>query len=94
MHFEMPNQESQDDMAFNGLNAFVFCESAVDMIESLWNTLKMFLGGLGLDPDKKIMGSHVPKYMEQANVKFLADVMGVNLVERETKVVDIDPDLI
>lgn len=94
MHFEMPDKESQDDMAFNGINAFVFCESAIDLVESLWNTLKMFLGGLGLDPEKKITGSHVPKYMEDANVKFIKDVLGVTMVERETKVVDIDPDLI
>ena len=52
LHFEMSDTESQHDIAFNGLNAFVFCEDAVDTIESIWNTLKMFLGGIGTDPSK------------------------------------------
>ena len=94
LHFEMSDTESQHDIAFNGLNAFVFCEDAVDSIESIWNTLKMFLGGIGTDPSKRVLGSHVPKYMEDANIRFIHDVMGVTLEERTTKIVDIDPDLI
>ena len=81
-------------MALNGMNAFLFCESVVDTIESIWNSLKCFLGGLGDDPSKKILGTHVPKYQEEGNVQFIKDVMGVTLEPRETKIVDIDPSLI
>jgi hypothetical protein len=45
-------------------------------------------------PNIPIVGSHVPPYMEKANVSFLAEAMGYQLVERTTKKVEIDPDLI
>jgi len=71
-------------MAISGLQVFNFCESAVDEIESLFNTLKMFIGGLSDHPDWPIIGSHVPEYMEKANVKFIKEGLGIDLVARET----------
>lgn len=94
MHFQMNDTESQDDIALNGIDVFNFCDTAVEDIESLWNTLKMFVGGLSDHPDMPVIGSHVPKYMEQANVNFIHDALGVTLEERSTKTVDIDPSLI
>jgi len=49
-------------MKLTGINTFLFCDTAVEDIESLWNTLKCFIGGLTTDPDKPYFGSHVPKY--------------------------------
>jgi hypothetical protein len=94
MHFEMNTKEAQDDMNFAGLHAFNFCETGVHEIESLWSTLKMFVGGLTDHPDWPVIGSHVPKYMEEANVKFIKEAMNVELEARETTSVDIDPSLI
>ena len=94
MHFETKTQEAQDDMKLTGINAFNFCETAVESIESLWNTLKMFVGGVSDHPKWPIIGTHVPKYMEQANVKFIKEAVGHELVERTTKKVEIDPSLV
>lgn len=44
-------------------------------MQSLIKTLSAFLGGLGDDPTKKILGTHVPKYMEEANIEFLRDAV-------------------
>ena len=65
-------------------------------MKSLFNTVKAFVGGLGMDPNPKhvIRSSHVPKYMEDANVTFLKEAVKYDLVPRETKVVDIDPNLV
>ena len=94
IHFEMPTKESQDDVASAGINAFVFCENAIETLESLWNTLKMFAGGLSDDPSKKYFGTHVPAYMEEANVKFIKQAINIDMVKRDTKKVEIDPSLI
>jgi len=94
MHFTTPTQESQDDMKISGIGAFNFCDSPKGLIESLWETLKMFLGGLGANPSAKIFGTHVPKYQEEANKRFIKETMNVDLVERTTKKVEIDPSLI
>jgi hypothetical protein len=63
-------------------------------MESIWTSLQAFVGGLTTNPDLPIIGSHVPPYMERANVDFLSEAMGYKLEERTTKKVEIDPDLI
>ena len=63
-------------------------------IEALWNTLKAFVGGISDKPYLPYIGSHVPPYMEKANVKFLKESIGVELQQRPTQKVDIDPDLV
>jgi hypothetical protein len=46
----------------------LFCEGVVSSLESIWNSLKAFIGGLSDHPKLPIIGSHVPAYMEKANV--------------------------
>ena len=72
----------------------MFCDGFVDTFISAFKTLICFLGGLGTDPTKPITGSHVPAYMDKANVAFLNNTMNYNLVERETNYVEIDPSLL
>lgn len=56
-------------------------------------TATAFVGGISDHPNIPIVGSHVPKYMEKANVAWLAS-FGYDLVERDIKKVEIDEDLI
>ena len=71
-------------MGYGGIKAFGFCEGIVSEIESLWNFAKCFLGGLSDHTKWPVIGTHVPPYMENANVEFLsqsnnsADCVGSN----------------
>jgi hypothetical protein len=44
----------------------MFCDGYIDT----------FIGGLGTNPDIPFFGSHVPEYMENANLHFLNETMG------------------
>jgi len=72
----------------------MFCDGYVDTFISVFNTVLAFVGGLGTNPYIPIFGSHVPEYMEEANLKFLNETMGYQLEKRETQVVEIDESLI
>jgi hypothetical protein len=64
------------DIQKNGIRLFLFCDGIVDSLSSIFNTLLMFAGGLSSDPDMPIFGSHIPPYMEEANVNFVNQTMG------------------
>jgi len=50
----------------------MFCDGYIDTFVSVFKTLLCFAGGLTFNPDGgPIKGSHVPAYMEKANVEFL-----------------------
>ena len=77
--FDMPDQDSQDDAAFGGIKVYSFCGSVLDEIESVLKTLSLFVGGLSDNPRIPIFGSHIPPYMEKANLEFLEASMGMTL---------------
>jgi hypothetical protein len=63
----------------------MFCDGYIDTFVSVFKTLMCFIGGLNTNPDGgPIKGSHVPLYMEKANVEFLNETMGYQLIERPT----------
>jgi len=96
INFNMPTVSEQKDVAFGGVKAFGFCDGVVKGMQSLLKTLSAFIGGLGSDPTKtpKILGPHVPKYMEEANIEFLRDAVQYPMETRNVTKVDIDPSLI
>jgi hypothetical protein len=47
-------------------------------------TLKSFIGGLGLHGKVPIFESHVPEYMQKANLEFMKWAVGVDFDERPT----------
>ena len=53
----------------------MFCDGYVDTFISVFNTALTFIGGLGLRP-RPPFTSHVPTYMEKANIEFLNETMG------------------
>ena len=77
--------DTMAEISVNGLRVYMFCDGYVDTFISAYNTVLCFLGGLGTDPNDPIYGSHVPDYMEKANVQFLLELMGYNLTVRETQ---------
>jgi hypothetical protein len=92
--FKTTTKEAQADMDFGGLKVYESCDGVVEMIKSAVNMAKCFLGGISSHPNIPVVGSHVPPYMEKANVKFLHEAMGYDLEPRETKKIDYDPALI
>ena len=90
----MLTPETKADVGYGGIKAFGFCDGIITEIESLWNTVKCFLGGLAGHSKWPIIDSRITDYVEKANVDFLSKAMGVELEERTTKKVEINPDLI
>lgn len=72
IRFHMNTPEAQADVGYGGIKALAFCEGIESSIESLWNFVKMFVGGVSDHPHLPIIGSHVPPYMEKANKEFLS----------------------
>jgi len=70
------------DVVKNGIKIYMMCDGYIDTFISAFHMVEAFVGGLGTNPDKKIFGSHVPPYMEKANIDFLHDLMGMEFVER------------
>uniref|UniRef100_A0A7S3JJD4 Uncharacterized protein n=1 Tax=Euplotes harpa TaxID=151035 RepID=A0A7S3JJD4_9SPIT len=78
------------DLNLAGLRMYMFCNGVADSFVSVFSTIKLFLGGLGVNPKWPIIGSHVPEYMEKANVHFLNESMGWSLEKRDVVEVDLD----
>jgi len=92
--FKVPTADGQADMDFGGIKVYQTCEGIVDDIKSVFNMAKCFIGGLSHKPNVPIFGSHVPPYMEKANVEFLKESKGQILEPRDIKKVLIDPAMI
>ena len=70
------NSDEQADFNFEGVTIYMMCDGFVDTFISAFKTLLAFAGGLSADPTKgPVLGSHVPAYMEKANVDFLNNTM-------------------
>jgi hypothetical protein len=92
--FKTTTPEAQADMNFGGLKVYQSCDGIVDIVKSAWKTAKCFLGGLSDHPNIPFIGSHVPQYMEDANIEFLHTTMQYDMEKRTTFKVDYDPTLI
>ena len=62
-------------MRVNGVRIHMFCSGYLDTTVSLWNFVKMYLGGLSTYTWLPFMGTHVPAYMEKANIEFIRNTM-------------------
>jgi hypothetical protein len=74
----------------------MFCDGYIDTFTSVYNTLLQFVGGMGdngtdYDP---LWGSHVPEYMEKANLAFLNETVGYDMKPRTIQNYEYDSDLI
>ena len=92
--FEFTNEDEQKDLDFGGIKMFQFCDGLEAAAQSMVNTAKIFVGGLGLDPNPGVMSSHVPEYQVKANLDFMCDAMEYCMEERPVAaqgLLDIDP---
>ncbi len=78
------------DFKINGLRVNLFCDGYLYTAASIFNMLKMFVGGLSTNTWLPVFGTHVPQYMVDENVKFLKNTMDWNLQEREVLYYDYD----
>lgn len=95
LKFKLPNTEiAEEDMEKIGFHTFLFCESYRDETLSLIQTLKGFIGGMGLHGKIPLFQPNVPEYMIEANLEFLKWAAHMNFEKRPTKKVEIDESLI
>ena len=92
--FQMTSPEAQADAGYGGIKAFAFCENIVQDFESLFTTMKAFIGGITDSGKWRPHGSHLPPYMEKTVIEFLKDAGGIDMQTRETQNVEIDPDTV
>lgn len=79
------NIDEITDVNFEGFKVYMFCAGYIDTFISVFKTFLCFFGGLTPNPDGgPVKGSHIPTYMEKANIEFFHNTMGWDLVERET----------
>ena len=67
------SQDDLDEIKVNSIKLVGFCSGVIETLKSLYLTLKMYVGGLGYDPNHKIplLRPHVPDYMIKANLEAL-----------------------
>eukprot|EP00349_Pseudokeronopsis_sp_Brazil_P012242 CAMPEP_0202978794 /NCGR_PEP_ID=MMETSP1396-20130829/85118_1 /ASSEMBLY_ACC=CAM_ASM_000872 /TAXON_ID= /ORGANISM="Pseudokeronopsis sp., Strain Brazil" /LENGTH=145 /DNA_ID=CAMNT_0049717923 /DNA_START=505 /DNA_END=939 /DNA_ORIENTATION=- len=80
----------------NGIRVYQFCGTIKHEIESIISTTTLFLGGLGTAENRyfRFKGSHIPEYMEFANIEFLNEALHIDMERREIENVYLDPSLI
>lgn len=78
------------DIKKNGIRVFMFCDGYVDTFMSVFHLALQFIGGLGTNPWLPVIGSHVPEYMEKANIAFLSEIMGYKMEPRNITNPDVD----
>lgn len=71
LKFKLPDEIAEEDMEKLGLETFMMCEHFRDETLSVFNTLKCFIGGMGLHGKIPITEPKVPDYMYKANLEFL-----------------------
>jgi len=65
--FKNLSPEAKIDVARNGVKGYLFCDGWVDSFVSVFKWIMAFGGGIGLNPNLPIIGSHVPEYMIKQN---------------------------
>jgi hypothetical protein len=92
IQFKNLDEDAKIDTYKNGITIYMFCDGYIDTFISAFKVVKAFLGGLTDNPNLPYIGSHVPPYMEEANVEFLSKVMNYTLEERSVHNIDKDYD--
>lgn len=85
--FKNLTQDQFDVIGKNGIKFHGFCQGIKQAIVSLFDTVKLFVGGISSEPNTWIsfFSSHIPQYMEDANLRFLEDVGEFKFKKRTTE---------
>lgn len=79
-----------NEIKVNGIRLLGFCEGALKSIYSLYDTLKLYLGGFSTKH------SHVTNYMKKANLDFIKRYVGLDYKDRgeaSKKILDIKKEI-
>jgi hypothetical protein len=87
--------DDMDEIKINGIKLFGFCQGFFTFLNSFFMSLKLYLGGLGLNPSSliPILRPGVPEYMEKANLEFLGKFANFKPASRGAwgkKILEID----
>lgn len=88
IEFQNLDYEAKVDVYKNGISIYMFCSGYIDTFVSAFKVLKAFLGGLTDNPHLPWIGSHIPEYMEEANLEFLEATMNYTLEKRPIQKID------
>ena len=66
-------QNDIDEIKYNSIKILGFCQGIISSIKSLFMSIKLYLGGMGLNPKNPIpfLRPKVPEYLEKANIEML-----------------------
>ena len=89
-------QDDKDEIRVNGVKLYNFCESLMTTIQSLFKTLKAFLGGMGYDPEAKNprYRPSIPRDMEKVNLRILELFNHYTPERRNNTIVNFDKKII
>ena len=68
---------------YKGIEIYKFCNKVTNILPSIFNTARLFLGGLGSKPYIPFFGSKVPMYMQELNAKFIKQATGYQWKKRK-----------
>ncbi len=88
--FKISSTLAQIHLEKYGFKTFLFCEAFQDEILSVLETVKLFVGGMGLHGSVPLFQPKIPEYMEKANIEFLKWGMNYQLVPRKVSKIDFD----
>lgn len=54
-----------------GVRILLSCDSTFNWLKDIWMTLKLFVGGMGTNPNIPIFGSKIPDYQLNANIDWI-----------------------
>ena len=71
--FKNISQDDLDEIKVNGIKVFAFCQGFFTSLHSFYNSLKLYIGGLGKNTGSflPILRPEVPDYMIKNNLEFL-----------------------
>jgi len=90
------SQDDLDEIKVNSIKLVGFCSGVIETLKSLYLTLKMYVGGLGWDPNHRIplFRPHLPNYMIKANLEALKFYMNYEPETRNNTPIFLDEKLI
>jgi hypothetical protein len=86
------NEDDMDEIRLNSIKLVSFCDGIINTLKSLFITLKMFVGGLGWNPEAilPIFRPHIPEYMLKSNLEALKFYMNYEPQPRKDIITEID----
>lgn len=85
-------QDDLDEIKVNSIKVMGFCQGIIESLKSFYMSLKLYVGGMGKDPEHPIplFRPHLPKYQLDANVKMLELYNNYTVRRRNNTLLELD----